>query len=192
MSRSLRNGAAAFVIALVVWWGLSVPYTRLLASITEVVLRLSERPAVTFIRPEGTLMIVDRSDFAASPSTGRFAVESTDITGNFILLMTLFAATTGAASDRNVFGLAAAALALVAVHVAAVIAFVKADYATAFGAWSAQHYGMVSRSFWVAAPYFYSVVGVYGSAFALWWLFRPSPAAPTLPSVAPRRRRVTR
>jgi hypothetical protein len=25
-----------------------------------------------------------------------------------------------------------------------------------------------------AAPYFYSVVGVYGFAIALWWLFRPT------------------
>jgi len=69
---------------------------------------------------------------------------------------------------------AGAAVALVFVHVAAVVSFVKAYYALSFGPWSESHYGFVARHFWEAAPYFYSVVGVYGFAIALWWLFRPS------------------
>ncbi len=118
-------------------------------------------------------MIVDRRDFPPSPA-GRLGVESTDITFNLILLMTLFAASSGALSDRNVFGFAGAAAALVFVHVAAVVSFVKAYYAVSFGSWSTSHYGVVAQHFWGAAPYFYSVVGAYGFAIALWWLFRPS------------------
>jgi len=162
------------VIGLAVWGGLSVPYTRLLASLSETVVRLNERPPVTTITPQGTVMMVDRSDFPPSPSSVRLGVESTDITFNLILLMTLFAASSRALSDRNVFGFAGAAAALVFVHVAAVVSFVKAYYALSFGTWSASHYGFVARHFWGAAPYFYSVVGVYGFAVALWWLFRPS------------------
>ncbi len=173
--RLAAKGAAGFLIALAVWFGLSAPYTRLLASLSEAVVRLAERPAVTSITPQGTLMVIERTDFPASPSSVQLAVESTDLTFNFILLMTLFAASGRALSDRNVFGFVGAAVALVFVHVAAVVAFVKADYALNFGPWSALHYGFVARSFWGAAPYFYSVVGVYGFAFALWWLFRPSP-----------------
>jgi hypothetical protein len=175
LSRILAKGAAAFLVALLVWWGLSVPYTRLLASLSESVIRLGERPPITSIVPEGTLMIIDRTDLPQAASTVRLAVESTDITFNFVLLMTLFAASSRALSDRNVFGFAAAAGALLVVHVFAVVAFVKADYAQNFGSWSALHYGSVAREFWVRSPYFYSVVGVYGFAFALWWLFRPWP-----------------
>lgn len=167
---------AGFLIALAVWFGLSAPYARLLASLSEIVVRAAEWPAVTSITPQGTLMVVDRTDFPASPSSVQLAVESTDVTSNFILLMALFAASGHVLSDRNVFGFLGAAVALVFVHVAAVVSFVKADYALNYGLWSASHYGPVARHFWSTAPYFYSVAGIYGFPFALWWLFRPSPA----------------
>ncbi len=178
------KGAVGFLIALGLWMGLSVPYTRLLAAVSEAAIRVSERPPVTSITPQGTLMAIDRTDFPASRSTGQLAVESTDLTFNFILLMSLFAANDRALSDRNVFGFLGAAVALFFVHVAAVVSFVKAHYALNFGAWSASHYGLVARTFWGAAPYFYSVIGIYGFAFALWWLLRPSSIPP--PQTAPR------
>jgi len=59
----------------------------------------------------------------------------------------------------------------VIVHVAAVVSFVEAYYVEAFGD---AHSLSIAQHFWERAPYFYSVVGVYGSAIALWWLFRPS------------------
>ncbi len=176
LSRVVLKGAIGFLAGLAIWGGLTVPYTRLLASLTEVAVRSFERPAVTRIIPDGSLLLVDRTDVRRT-ARGRFAVESTDITFNLIVLMTLFAASRRAFSDRNVFGFAGAAALLVLVHVAAVISFVKAYYALSLGAWSAAHYGVVARSFWGAAPYFYSVAGVYGFAFALWWLFRPMNAS---------------
>jgi hypothetical protein len=182
------KGAVGFLFALAVWLWLSIPYTQLLASMSEAVIRLAERPAVTFITPQGTLMVINRSDLRPPPSTGQLAVESTDITFNFILLMALFAASTRALSDRNVYGFVAAAVALFFVHVAAVVSFVKAYYALSFGSWSALHYGVVARKFWGAAPYFYSVIGVYGFAFALWWLFRPSSVPASNQPSRPRRR----
>jgi len=174
LSPLVLKGVIGFLIALAVWGGLSVPYTRLLAFVSETVIRLGERPPITTISPRGTLMMVDRSDYPSSASSMRFGVESTDITFNLILLMTLFAASSRALSDRNVFGFAGAAVALAFVHVAAVVSFVEAYYAESFGPWSTAHYGFVARHFWGAAPYFYSVVGVYGFAIAIWWLFRPA------------------
>lgn len=165
----LARGATGFLIALAIWYGASIPYARLLASMSEVCLRISERPAITSIVPRGTTLAVVRRDFRPPPS-GAFAVESTDVTFNFILMTTLFAATRRVASDRNVFGFAAACAALFAVHVAAVVAFVKSYYAFSFGSWSTAHFGVVARSLWGAAPFFYSVVGVYAFPFALWWL----------------------
>ena len=186
----ILRGAAGFLIGLAVWGGLSAPYTRVLATVTETLVRLSERPPVTKITSTGTLMIVDRTDFPPSPSGGHMGVESTDITFNIILLMALFAANRRTFSDRNVFGFLAAAVLLVFVHVAAVVSFVKAYYALSFGDWSTAHYGVVARNIWGAAPYFYSVVGVYGFAVALWWLFRPS--AEPAPGQPARARRVGR
>lgn len=174
LSRAVLKGATGFLIGLAVWGGLSVPYTRLLAACTETAARLGESPGVTHITADGTLMMVSRWDVPTEPSSQRFGVESTDVTFNFVLLMTLFAASRRTFSDRNVAGFAAAAVALVVVHVGAVLSFVEAYYASNFGAWSEAHYGFLARNFWLAAPYFYSVVGVYGSAIALWWLLRPS------------------
>lgn len=174
--RLAAKGAAGFLIALAVWLGFSAPYTRLLASLSQAVVRMAEQPAVTSITPDGTLMIVNRADMPPTPTSTELAVQSTDVTFNFIVLMTLFAASARALSDRNVVRFFAASVALVAVHVLAVVSFVKADYATSLGAWSAAHYGAVARSFWSAAPYFYSIAGVHAFAFALWWIFRPPPA----------------
>jgi hypothetical protein len=168
------KGLIGFLIGLAVWSGLSIPYTRLLASLSQTAIRLDEQPPVTTITPRGTLMMVDRSDFPPSPSSVRLGVESTDITFNLILMLTLFAASSRTLSDRNILGLVCAGVALVLVHVAAVVSFVKADYAVSYGAWSTSNYGFVARHFWGAAPYFYSTVGAYGFAVALWWLFRPS------------------
>jgi hypothetical protein len=172
LSALALKGAAGFLVALAFWFWLAPPYARALAALSEAAVRTSEWPAVTSIEARGTLLVVDRSDFPSTPDTLQLAVESTDITFNFILLVTLFAAGRRVFSDRNVFGFLGASLLLVLVHVAAVVSFVKADYATSFGRWSAAHYGAVARTFWTAAPYFYSVAGVYGSAFALWWLLR--------------------
>ncbi len=150
-------------------------------------IRLAERPAVTLITADGTLLMVDRSDFPPSPSAVRFAVESTDITFNIILLVTLFAASSRAFSDRNMFGFAAAAIALVIVHVAAVVSFVEAWYAGGSGSSSGAQYGFIAKRFWEAGPYFYSLVGTYGSAIALWWLLRPLPDNTPKPAVQKRR-----
>jgi hypothetical protein len=163
------KGSAGFVIALAAWWALSAPYTRLLAVLSEPVIRLVERPRVTRLLGRGTELTIDRSDFP--PSSPRPSLGTTGITDNFILLATLFAASARALSDRNVFGFATASLALVFVHVAAVVANVQSIYASRLGIWSTIHYGAFARTFWGMAVHFYSVVGVFASAFALWWLF---------------------
>lgn len=167
-SRRVLSGTAGFLIGLAVWAGLSAPYARVLASLSETAIRIVERPAVTTIETQGSLMIINRSDISA---TRRPAVESADVTFNFILLVTLFASARNAITRRNAGGFASAALVLLFVHVAATIAFVQMYYA---GSFAGAQYGAFARRFWSAAPYFYGIIGVYGSAVALWWLFRPS------------------
>lgn len=181
------NGAAGFLLGLLVWLGLSAPYAKLLAWAGEAALHAFEWPSATVLRVQGTLIAVDRVDFPPAP--GHLAIETTDLTFNVILLVTLFAATRRVLSNRNLFGLLGAAGLLFFVHVFAVVAFVKAHYALNFGAWSEANYGVIARSFWGAAPYFYSVAGVYGFAFAIWWLLRPPPdtSSPSAVSRAMRR-----
>jgi len=168
---TLAKGAAGFVAGFVLWWALSAPYARLLASVSETLIRLAERPAVTRLAADGNEMVIDRDDFPrASPRPGLLF---TDLTANIIVLTTLFAAARRPLNDRNMVGLLLASLSLVVVHVAAVVVNVQSIYALRLGAWSARNYGPVARNLWGAGAHFYSVVGVFGAAFALWWLFRP-------------------
>lgn len=169
---SLAKGAAGFVAGLVVWWAFSAPYARLLASVTETLMRLAERPPVTRLAADETQLVIDRDDFPrASPRPELLLM---DLTANIIVLTTLFAVTRRPWSDRNIVGLLLASLSLVVVHIAAVIINVQSIYALRLGAWSARNYGPIARNLWGASAHFYSVVGVFGAAFALWWLFRPA------------------
>jgi hypothetical protein len=173
---NLGKGAAGFVLGLALWWGLSTPYARLLATAAGPLIRMAERPSVTRLIAGGTELTIDRDDFPrSSPRPGLTLM---DLTANIVLLTTLFAVNKHPVSDRNILGFVLASLALVAVHIAAIIVNVESIYALRLGPWSARNYGPFARNFWGAAAHFYSVIGVFGAAFALWWLFRPSNEAP--------------
>jgi hypothetical protein len=170
---SLAKGAAGFLAGFILWWALSSPYARFLASVSETLMRFAERPPVTRLAADGTELAIDRDDFPrASPRPGLLL---TDLTANIIVLTTLFAVARHPLSDRNIVGLLLASLSLVVVHVIAVIVNIQSIYALRLGAWSERNYGPVARNLWGAGAHFYSVVGVFGTAFALWWLFRPVP-----------------
>jgi hypothetical protein len=171
----LAKGAAGFLLGLAFWWALSIPYARLLRFISEPLIRLAERPPVTRVIADGTELTIDRSDFPrASPRPGLLLM---DLTANFIVLTTLFAVNRRALSDRNVLGLLLASLALVVVHAGAVVVNVQSIYALQLGPWSDRNYGAVARNFWGAGAHFYTLIGAFGSSFALWWLFRPAAAS---------------
>lgn len=170
--RLVLKGAGGFAAAFTIWLTLSAPYARLLAAAVQPVMRSTEQPVITSVVPSGTLLVNYRAD--VRPESGQLAVESRDITFNFILLVTLFAVSRNVFSRRNLAGLAAASALLFLVHVAAATSFIKADYALNYGSWSAEHFGAIARSVWSGAPYFYSVVGVHAFAFALWWLLHDS------------------
>jgi hypothetical protein len=165
------------VLGLALWWGLSAPYARLLATMTEPLIRMVERPAVTRLIAGGTELTIDRDDFPrSSPRPGLTLM---DLTANIVLLTTLFAVNKRPVSDRNILGFALAGLALIAVHIAAIIVNVESIYALRLGPWSERNYGAFARNFWGAGAHFYSLIGVFGAGFALWWLFRPSNEVPS-------------
>lgn len=173
---NLAKGAAGFLLGLALWWGLSTPYARLLAAVTEPLIRMVERPAVTRLIAGGTDLTIDRDDFPrSSPRPGLTLM---DLTANVVLLTTLFAVTRRPISDRNIVGFLLASVALVAVHIGAIIVNVESIYALRLGPWSQRNYGPFARNFWGASAHFYSLIGVFGVGFALWWLFRPSTEVP--------------
>jgi len=173
---NLAKGAAGFVLGLALWWGLSTPYARLLATVTEPLIRMVERPAVTRLIAGGTDLTIDRDDFPrSSPRPGLTLM---DLTANIVLLTTLFAVARRPISDRNIVGFLLASVALVAVHIGAIIVNVESIYALRLGPWSQRNYGPFARNFWGAGAHFYSLIGVFGAGFALWWLFRPSNEVP--------------
>ena len=47
----LAKGAAGFLAGLVLWFALSTPYARLLASLSEPLVRVAEKPSVTRLIP---------------------------------------------------------------------------------------------------------------------------------------------
>jgi hypothetical protein len=143
---------------------------------TEPLIRMVERPAVTRLIAGGTDLTIDRDDFPrSSPRPGLTLM---DLTVNIVLLTTLFAVNKRPISDRNILGFVLAAVALVAVHIAAIIVNVESIYALRLGPWSERNYGAFARNFWGAGAHFYSLIGVFGAGFALWWLFRPSNETP--------------
>jgi hypothetical protein len=167
---------------------MAAPYARVLAFLTEPLIRIAERPPVTRLIARDTELTVDRTDFPRK--SARPGLRLMDLTANVILMTALFAASRKPFSDRNVGGLFLASLALVVVHVAAVTVNIHSIYAMRLGPWSDRHYGVVARNFWTAAAHFYELIGAFGAAFALWWLFRPSAVPPA--NVSSHRRRAAR
>jgi hypothetical protein len=182
----LAKGVAGFLAGLALWWALANPYARLLAAVTEPLLRMSERPAVTRLIANESELTIDRDDFPRS--SPRPALTLMDLTANIILLTTLFAVDRRTMSDRNIGRFLLASLALVVVHIAAVIVNVQSIYALRLGAWSERNYGAFARNFWGAGAHFYSLIGVFGAGFALWWLFRPSTEPAPVANKRPRKK----
>ena len=89
----------------------------------------------------------------------------------FVLLVALFSFDRRPWRGDRVGRLLLASAGLFAVHVAALVFQVESVYATGLGAWSAAHYGALSRNFWAGGFHFYQIAGRFAAPFALWWLF---------------------
>jgi hypothetical protein len=172
---TLVKALAGFAAGLALWLAMSPEYPRLVARPATAIVRAIESPDATRLRPEGTLLVVDRSDFPTVSARPTIALN--DLTFNVILLVALFAVSTPLLSGRNVAGLAAALAILYVTHILAVVLGVEATFALRLGRWSEVHYGPFARNAWGAAEHFYRLVGMYAIAFGAWWAMRP-PAKP--------------
>ncbi len=171
--KPVAKAAVGFLLGILLWYSLSPAYDRLVAGAAEPLLHLLEEPNVTRLVPaEKTRdVMVDRIDFP--PKSKRPGVPLPDLTFNVILLFALFASSRQTFSTRNVTGLALSLGILLIVHILILVVAVESIYAVKLGPWSVANYGPFARNFWTGTEHFYRVVGMYGIAFALWWLFRP-------------------
>lgn len=168
---TVAKAVAGFLLGLALWWGLTPAYGSAMAGGAEPLIRVFERPRVTRLRAENREVIVNRADFP--PASPRPGIPADDLTFNFILLTTLFAAVRNTFSNRNVVSYLVACAILYVTHVFGLIAAVESIYALQLGPWSAANYGPFARNFWGAAAHFYRLVGVYAFAFIIWWLLQP-------------------
>lgn len=168
---TLAKAVVGFVAGLALWWGLAPAYASVMARSAEPVIRVFERPRVTQLRAEQREVIVDRIDFP--PASPRPGIPADDLTFNFILFTTLFAAVRNTFSNRNVVSFLSGCVILYVTHVLGLIAEIESIYALKLGPWSVANYGPFARNFWGAAAHFYRLVGVYAFAFIIWWLLQP-------------------
>lgn len=165
------KAVAGLIAGIAVWAGLSQPYNRVLASATQPILRAFERPAVTRLQARDDLVVIDRADFQRQ--SGRPGLRPAELTVNFVLLAALFAANRKPLWTRNVARFSLAALCLTIPHILALIVNIEWIYAAHLGPWSERNYSSLERNVWGAGMQFYAIIGGFGSAFLLWWVFRP-------------------
>lgn len=183
----LLRGAAGFLIGLFVWIGITNPYNRFLAFAAEPIARAFESPSVTDLRPDRKQIVVYRSD--VPKGSRRPGIPAYDLTFNFILLTTLFAANHRPASGQNVRRFLGSAVLLAPVHVLAVIVWLQDIYAND-PAFRTAGYSEPERAFWSYALYFYRLAGQFAIPLVLWWsLAPPAPKGPLVNEEAPRKRR---
>ena len=91
-----------------------------------------------------------------------------------VLLLGLFATNRAAFRDRGLVRLLLAIAVLFATHVLALAASLEVTYATRTGPWGTSHYSPLAQDFWTALEYGYRLFGMFGIAFACWWMTRTS------------------
>jgi hypothetical protein len=185
--RIALKAAVGFLAGLLMWVALSPSYDGFIAAVAQTSIRLFERPAVTRLeRAADGFVTIDRSDFASRSQ--RPAIPVYDLTFNFILLTTLFAARQRSISDRNIGRFVVASVLLSVTHVVATVVEVESIYALKLRGWSLMNYSAFERTFWGVASHAYRVVLMYAIAFGLWWIFRDSEPEPAV-TRAPKRGR---
>jgi hypothetical protein len=158
--------AAAFLI----WYAAgSEIWGRSLTSVTETVLRLSERPPTTFLSWEDGTIQIRRSDFSSRSQLPVFDPSAVD--GNTVLFLALALATPGIGTRTGLLGGALGALLLFLSQVAHLALAIETIYATQLGAWSLYAYERWQREVVATGRYFFDISLKYALPFVFWGIF---------------------
>ncbi len=160
--RSLLSFVAGAVAAGFLWFYATPAYDAFLSHVGTVLLDVDPRLRACAIERDERVVRVRSTENLAFPTA---MVPASELTYNVMLFAGLVAYRRGSWRRTLV-----AALVLVASHVVALVVSVEAVYATRQGPWSDAHYGGGEQDFWTAAEYLYRLAGMFGIAFAAWWL----------------------
>jgi hypothetical protein len=173
MMRALR--IAGFVLGMMVgvglWVGGAEAYNRVVAVTAEPLLKIDRRFREAELVADGRAIRVAPGDTTKLPPA---TLPADELTYNVIILIALFAANPQPWQGRNVRNLAIAAIPVALSHVFTLLITIESTYANRLGGWSEEHYGAAAMNLWLMAELFMRVVGMFGVAFACWWVSRPT------------------
>lgn len=167
MLRALRF-IASFLAGIALWWKATPLYNRLLCAVAEQPLHIDRRFA-------GALLVaLERTVRVTSATTDlpMAYIPADLLTYNIILLFALFAINDRPLRLPNLRALAISLVVLFAAHVAGLLISVESTYALRMGTWSSVHYSDFGQDVWLGLELFYRIVGMFGVAFACWWVAR--------------------
>ena len=163
MLRSALKFVIGAALGLIVWWYGTPAYNGVLAA-TANVIRADPRFRDARVIAVGRNVEVIRR---GAPSR---AIPADQLTYNIVLLAGLFATNARFFRDRNIRRLLLSIAIVMAAHWLALLVTIESEYAQRAGDWSEVHYTQPERYVWALAEYFYRLVGMFGIAFACWWL----------------------
>ena len=170
MLRSALRFAAGAAVAIALWVLGTPLYNALLSIVAEPIVQVDSR-----LRNVDTLAngrrVMGRGN-EAEPSVPGVVIPADQLTYNVILLLGLFATNKRWFRDRGFLRLLIALGVLFATHVFALVISLEVTFATRTGAWGATRYSPLAQDFWTAVDYGYRLFGMFGIAFACWWLAR--------------------
>ena len=169
--RLIAGAAAGFLI----WWYGALFYDGLLSAGAEQLLSFDQRLCKAHL-------VADRRSIEVTPHlcvAPKATIPADQLTYNFILLAALFAMSFRSAQSLLV------SISIVAVtHVLSLVVAVEAAYAGRMGTWSERHYSTLEANDWVAADFWWRLVGMFAIVFVCWWFTQ----GPMFPTAGPRPR----
>jgi len=179
LPRLLRFVAGA-AVGFFIWWYGTLFYDAGLAAAGEQLLALESRLCGPHLVAEER-SIESHARLCVVPSA---KIPADALTYNFILLTALFTM-----RWRSITSFFASLFVVVVTHILSVALSFESTFAGRIGKWSEQHYSALEANVWVAAEFWWRLVGMFAIVFACWWLTQ----APMFPgaraSAAPRPKR---
>jgi hypothetical protein len=172
MLRNALRFAAGAALTTFLWIAAIPSYNSVLATAAEPLLWLDARVSGADVEEMGERIHARGGD--RRPELPRVIIQADQLTYNVILFAGLYA------TNRNLFRhrawrrLLIALAVLFATHILAVAVSLESTYATKLGDWSEKNYSDRWQDFWTAAEFAYRLAGMFGIAFACWWLTVPA------------------
>jgi hypothetical protein len=163
--RFIAGAAAGFLV----WWYGTLFYDGALAAAAEQLLRFDQRLC-------NAHLIADERKIEAIPHLcvgPKVTIPADQLTYNVILLTALFAM-----RWRSIASFLASLFVVAMTHVLSVVLSLESTYAGRMGTWSESHYSELEAHIWVAAEFWWRLVGMFAIVFACWWLTQ-APIFPT-------------